>query len=392
MPLKEMFCGSHGRTVKMGRNRPRAIMRGVALAEAQFKLNVVPPPTCDYSPAAMSSLGNILGNADLGDCVIAMGYHAQGVFTGNAGQCFVPSMQQIIADYAAIGGYVPGNPATDNGCDETVAMKYWTDHGFANGDRLVGAILIPANDPNLVRQCIWLFENVGFGCELPDQAIHPMPHAPGFTWDVAGAPNPDNGHAFLGYGYGPGAIKIDTWGLIPGMVTDGFVAKYATQSANGNLWAMLSRMMLVAAQQKAPNGADWATIVSAFDQLGGNVPIPGPGPGPGPTPPPPPPPPVGSIIVVDPASRSINVPSGIRVINQPVPQILYYPGRSTIAFNHANWRASTSPASSGTINIDVTNHTVHVPTGFMPVHMPGQVVEIFPGRHAVSWPQGWHRS
>ena len=80
----------------------------------------------------------------LGDCVIAGGYHVEAVWTGNAGQLFTATDAQIVADYGAIGGYVPGDPSTDNGCDEQTAFNYWTKTGFANGTTLAGWLAVDA--------------------------------------------------------------------------------------------------------------------------------------------------------------------------------------------------------------------------------------------------------
>src|SRR5208282_5056272 len=83
--------------------RFRNYLRGAALP--------TPPATKDWSSAGQPALSNIYDNDTLGDCVIAGGYHVDAVWTGNAGQLFTATDQQIIADYSAIGGYVPGDPS-----------------------------------------------------------------------------------------------------------------------------------------------------------------------------------------------------------------------------------------------------------------------------------------
>ena len=54
----------------------------------------------------MTCLGNVFLNDQLGDCVIAGGYHTIGTITANAGNPFVASTSQVTADYSAIGGYI----------------------------------------------------------------------------------------------------------------------------------------------------------------------------------------------------------------------------------------------------------------------------------------------
>ena len=85
-----------------------------------------PPDECSWAPRATPVLRQMYLNDSLGDCVIAGIAHLVGVFTGNAGQ--TPQQftnAQITGMYSAIGGYVPGDASTDNGCDERTAMAYW---------------------------------------------------------------------------------------------------------------------------------------------------------------------------------------------------------------------------------------------------------------------------
>ncbi len=89
-----------------------------------------PPPTCDYTKPAEAALSKIYENDKLGDCVIAGMAHVVGVLTGGAGpKPFLYSDAEIIKLYSAIGGYVPGDPATDQGCDEQTALNYWENNG-----------------------------------------------------------------------------------------------------------------------------------------------------------------------------------------------------------------------------------------------------------------------
>ena len=78
-------------------------------------------------------------NNQLGDCVIAGMAHVVGVLTGEADNTPVLySDNQIVALYSAIGGYVPGNPATDQGCDEQTGLNYWQQQGAPAGSHQIG--------------------------------------------------------------------------------------------------------------------------------------------------------------------------------------------------------------------------------------------------------------
>jgi hypothetical protein len=246
---------------------------------------VAPPPAQqDYSPSAMTQLNNIYLNNQLGDCVIAAGYHMVAVATGNAGgPAFTASNAQIIADYGKIGGYDPNAPLvngenpTDQGCDELTALNYWCQKGFANGTKGAAWIAIDASDRNQLATAAYLFENVFLTLDLPDAFFGPnggqnAPTASGFTWDAAGPPNPADGHAIVGVGYNTTGVKIDTWGML-GTMTWAAIAQYCTESAGGGAYAMLTPDILLKGQQKSPAGIDWNSLLDDIDALGAGIPV-----------------------------------------------------------------------------------------------------------------------
>ena len=108
-------------------------------------------------------------------------------------------------------------------------------------------------DPNEYRTALWLFENLYFGFEMPNQWITPFPSASGFVWNVAGPPVPNNGHCVAGVGYTVAGVKISTWGM-SGLLTDAAIAKYCDQSVGGDLYTVVSQDSLNQSTGKAPNG------------------------------------------------------------------------------------------------------------------------------------------
>jgi hypothetical protein len=291
MSLKHTLANGH--QIVFGRKRPAA-GHGMKLKLSTYLNGQLPaaPASADYSPKA-AALSNVYLNDQLGDCVVAGGYHVEGVATGNAGNPFTASSAQLIKDYSAIGGYVPGDPSTDQGCDEPTALDYWKKNGFANGTKLLGWLAVDPSNVAELMSAVFLFENLYFGVELPDAWVNPFPAGNGFTWGVAGAADPQNGHCFIGYGYDSNGVKIDTWGML-GTLTWAALAKYCATAVGGAVYVLLTPDMLAKGQTKAPNGVDWAALIADFNSIGGNVPVPAPTPTPppAPTPPPPPVPPV----------------------------------------------------------------------------------------------------
>lgn len=258
---------------KLGRTRPKAYHPRLRLNNYLLKSLPPPPLTCDYTPLASSALSQMYGNDTLGDCVIAGIAHVVGVLTGNSdsNNPFIYTQDQIVALYSAIGGYILGDDSTDNGCDEETALAYWQQNGAPIGShKIVGRLAVDSTNLEECQNALYLFENLVFAVELPNEWISPFPSAPGFIWDVAEDPDPNNGHSFISAGYDSSSFKIDSWGML-GNITNEAVAKYASASSNGQLFTVLSQDSIARASQKAPSGFDWSQLVADFDSLGGAV-------------------------------------------------------------------------------------------------------------------------
>jgi hypothetical protein len=270
--MKEVFAPHLGRTVKLGRSRPPPGKPKLKFGDYVQPTLPPPPSSVDYTAAAMSVLTQIFMNDTLGDCVIAALAHIVGLLTGNAGNLFTYTQAMIIAAYSAIGGYVPGDPSTDNGCDELTALQYVQSNGFADGTKLSGFLALDATNQQEVMQALFLFENLFFGVELPDAWINPFPSAAGFTWDV-GSPDTSNGHAFCGVGYNAAGVQIDTWGLI-GTVTWAAVQALCAGTDGGQLYVLLSPDIINKASGKGLAGFDFVTLqmdMAALSPRGGVV-------------------------------------------------------------------------------------------------------------------------
>ncbi len=184
MSLKSAYAPSLKRNVKFGRKKPKFPSPKLKASSFLNLSQISVPASTNYRANASASLRNIYGNDTLGDCVPAGCNHTDGEENANAGSSFVPTLANVIADYSAIGGYVPGNEATDNGCDEdTRCTDYqsWYHVRRTPSKRLPAVISVDATNDAEVRACFYLFENLIFGVGLPDKWISPMPSADGFV-------------------------------------------------------------------------------------------------------------------------------------------------------------------------------------------------------------------
>jgi len=268
--VKEHFSPHHGRAMKLGRVRHPNPPNTLKLAKYIRHAELPPAPVvCDYSGPAREILADVMLNDRLGDCVIAGRAHIRGVHTANAGAPVHMTPEEILADYSAIGGYVPGDPSTDNGCNMIAAQDFWVQR-----KDLWGYLAVDASNVAEARAALNIFENLYIGIELPDAWLSPFPSGPGFVWDV-GRPDPMNGHCVMAVGYNERGIQICSWGMIGTLTWEAFQS-LCVPTAGGECFVQLSPEQLAKGQTKAPNGFEWADIIADFDALGGSVPLPPP--------------------------------------------------------------------------------------------------------------------
>jgi hypothetical protein len=231
----------------------------------------------DYSQAAASAIAEMYLNDTYGDCVPAGCSHGDGVFTGNAtgGSPVIFTATQVEAMYTGMSGGVfnPADPTnTDQGCDPLVALQWWQKNGLlADGShKIAGYLAVDPSNKVELRSAMALFENLFFCMDLPDAWVNPTPSASGFVWDVAGSPDPSNGHFVVGVGCNTTGIPFATWGMV-GTLTYAAIAEYCADANGGELYTVVSQDSIVKGMQKFPFGFNWTQIVSYFDAAGGTV-------------------------------------------------------------------------------------------------------------------------
>lgn len=252
-----------------GRKRPIATAPRLKLKNYLLKTMPAPPARYGYMGAAKPQIHQIYLNNALGDCVEAAIGHAIGVFGAQNGAKWFFSDEQITAMYSAMGGYIPGDPATDQGTDIGTALSVWQKPGVSGpgGTHIIqGSVSVDVSNPEEYRTAIWLFENLILGLELPDAWVNPFPSENGFVWDVAGAPDPDNGHCILAVNYDQANVYIATWGM-NGVMTDAALQEYCSPQNGGELYAVLSKDVINRAQQRAPNGFAFSQLLADLNSL-----------------------------------------------------------------------------------------------------------------------------
>jgi hypothetical protein len=248
--------------MKLGKRAPRLDIRTLALARYVNIATLPPAPTTrTWSTAVKDPWGMMLNNT-LGDCGIAGMGHAELGWNANAGAAAITIPDaDILAGYEAVGGYVPGNPATDGGIVLLDGLNWWRQTGIA-GLKIDAYAGIQFNDSSWVKIAINLFGGAYTGLALPLTAqIQDV-------WDVVGfgifgksKPNSWGGHCVWAIDYNLIGPVVVTWGILK-QLTWAFWLKYCDEA-----YAVSSKQFLCSATGKTPVGLDLATMDADVNQV-----------------------------------------------------------------------------------------------------------------------------
>jgi hypothetical protein len=210
---------------------------------------------------------DVLANDTLGDCGEAMTLHGiEGMHhaAGTAAPPFVA--QDAINLYEPVGGYVPGDPSTDQGTDNQTLVDYWTQTGVrcaADGSVHKIAASVWVDPTQEVQNKIAIYElGVLF------RAVNlPLTAQGQRTWQVDGdghsgnsAPGSWCGHDIPFMAYDENDYDADSWGIwIP--VEQDFDTTYAIQG-----FAVVAKDML-GRSGVSPTGLDWTALVADINKL-----------------------------------------------------------------------------------------------------------------------------
>lgn len=214
---------------KLGKRAPRLDPRTLKLAKYL-------PPTVPPAPASASYLRRVsdwgmMLNDSLGDCVPAAAGHMVQQWTAYAGVERVLSDRSILRAYEDVGGYVDGDPSTDNGTDMLSFVKYWRATGMG-AHKVLAFVSVDPSRPDQVRQAIHLFGNCFLGVQLPvtvqGETVWSVPRSGPFG---DASPGSWGGHCvpLMSYSQPRATYTALSWGA-PLTVTAGFLRCYADEA------------------------------------------------------------------------------------------------------------------------------------------------------------------
>ena len=195
--------------VRLGKRAARFDSR--TLKMAKYLPDDLPP-----APPAVDFLSGItdwgmMENDQVGDCTIAGCGHAVQVWYAATGSELTLSDSVIVDAYERWCGYVPDNPASDQGGVELDVLNRWREEGLG-GEEIVAYMDPDPGDIEHIRKSIQLFGLVYIGLQLPLTAQGQT------VWDVVpdagwqGNPGSWGGHCVVCPEYDEDGLTCITWG------------------------------------------------------------------------------------------------------------------------------------------------------------------------------------
>lgn len=196
-----------------------------------------PPASVGWIDGATTVAGRIApitnfgmdGNDQYGDCVFAGAAHMEQVWSTLTGQPFVPTTEQVLAEYSRLTGFNPADPNTDQGAVESDTWAAWQSGGLF-GRKILGFVGVNPGSEVEVKQAVWFFGGSMLGLDLPISSQNQQ------VWDVPpggavgdGAPGSWGGHCTLVAMADPAGVSMVTWGAIK-RATWAFMAAYCTEA------------------------------------------------------------------------------------------------------------------------------------------------------------------
>lgn len=247
---------SHG-TVKLGRNPVKRSLKSLPLSNYMKSSEAAYPPLVAWE---RNIQWGMLGNSELGDCTCADVLHHRMLqnSVAHAGSPLTFSDQDAIDLYKAVGGYVPGDPSTDNGAVMLDVQNYAKNTGLG-GMKIDGFVTLDVGNTAQIQAALYLFGGVDFGFNVPRYIMN-VPA--GGSWSATpGADNTiEGGHAVLACGYGRSGFRVVSWGT--------------TYTANWKFWAEYVdeayawiSMDWIKASGVSPTGLDMAGLLADLQAL-----------------------------------------------------------------------------------------------------------------------------
>lgn len=228
-----------------------------------ISLSRLPNPPVEFGHENLVDSWGMLGNDQVGDCVLAGAAHETMLWNKAAGLTIPFNDQCVLADYSAITGYDPNDPNSDRGTDMQQAAKFRQTTGLqdqlGNRHKIAAYLAIEPGDVQHMLAAAYVFQAIAVGVEFPDAAMDQF--GSNEVWQLKDGAQVEGGH------YIPLVARMDgffwcvTWGKLQPMEDD-WLNKY-----NDETLVYLSEEML--AGGKTIDGFDLDQLKADLEALRG---------------------------------------------------------------------------------------------------------------------------
>lgn len=228
-----------------------------------FDIRKLPTPPKVFGHQAMFKNWGMLGNDRYGDCVWADAAHQAMLWSAKGRHSARFTTENVLSDYAAVTGFDPNKPDTDQGTDMGQAARYRRKVGVidAAGRRHQTDAYVSLRVANLQQffAATWLMEAVSVGVQLPSNAETQFDDHE--LWTVEKGAEIEGGHCITGLGRdADGNIWIVTWARAQ-LVSPAFLERYMDE-------ANVSFSIEMIADKVSPEGFDADGLRQKLSLLG----------------------------------------------------------------------------------------------------------------------------
>jgi hypothetical protein len=253
-------AGNLGRTKPHSRETHPRVMLDKHLVP---KSSITVPTAVDVA-SKVSSWPMYL-NDTLGDCTCAAVGHILQAWTAYASTEVKVTDSDVEKLYEIVGGYVPGDPSTDQGANMQDILSYWQKSGIPGSGHKISAFAELDNfyDVWNLKQALYLFGTVYLGINCPASAQDQF--SEGLPWSYVPGSEIEGGHAIClqktePVGSETGIFNVVTWGALQ-PATINFLRHYVEEA-----WVALTPDW-IAANGDNPFGFSYADLQADFDAL-----------------------------------------------------------------------------------------------------------------------------
>lgn len=170
-----------------------------------------PPPAADYYSAVAS--WPMYLNDQLGDCTCAeVGHQIESDSTYGSGTTVAVADGDVLALYELAGGYVPGDPSTDQGAMIQDVLTAWRNTG-CGGHKCLAFAQLDITNMTALRSAVADFGSVDIGFEVYQGDMDAF--NAGQEWSTAYAQGSLlGGHSVEVVGYDAAGFTLVTWGAL----------------------------------------------------------------------------------------------------------------------------------------------------------------------------------